>query len=148
MATMTLDHIMFELKEPAKSKALEQFLMNDEQIKIKYSGRGTFKRKLKTPGGVVDITIPPAGKWLGRRTAIEVLYRWGKGGVLRGKDPVTALTEVALNAFRGEEREYWMKRDLKFDKEYLYDATHEIPEPESTPVQPTPTEQPATSNAS
>lgn len=131
MAEMTLDTILFDLREPERTQALEQYMLYDEPVKIKYSGKGTFKRRLRFPNGdVMDVTIPPAGKFVGRRTAIELLYRWGRGGVYRGKDMRTGLTATSYRALKPEDRKIYEGMELNFDNEYLYDATNETVEKE------------------
>jgi hypothetical protein len=124
---MSLDQIMFDLPEPDRTHALEKFLdaNHDEPVKLR-SSQGTLKVRFR---GAV-ITVPPSGKWVGRRTAVDLIYAFGKNGVYQGKDMATGLTHAMLDNMPKEERQYWLEdRGIEILDKYLYhDVKDELTE--------------------
>ena len=128
---MTLDEILFHLPEPERTHAMERFLASDaadNPVKLRPS-KGTLKVRYK--GEVV--TVPPAGKWFGRRSAVDFLLAFGEQGQYVGRDMATGYTQTHLDLMEEAERQRVLARpDFRILDVYV----RHIPEEEiDAPVQ-------------
>jgi hypothetical protein len=120
--TDNLDEILFEIPEPQRSFELEQFLSKDEPVKLR-SSKGSFIARFRGE----TVTIPPSGRHFGRRTAVDFLYYYGRGGIYHGKDQATMMTPAYLESLSADEQDYWVnKKGVKFQDTYVYHDTENV----------------------
>jgi hypothetical protein len=124
----SLDEIL-GLSEPYKTNALTAWIESDEPVKIKAS-KTPFKVRVQGK----DYNFGPAGRVVGRRTAISLLSDYGKDGKYVGMDRETGLTRTSANAILSREDEstkFWQRRglpDFSNVGTYLY---HEVEDEEA-----------------
>jgi hypothetical protein len=108
---------MFTLPEPERTHALQEFLNpnNDAPVKLK-PAQGTLQVNFRGE----KVTVPPAGKWFGRRSAVDFLLAFGEQGIYRHKDRATGLTQAMLDQMDHAEREQHLAKGVKILENYVY----------------------------
>ncbi|MEM4342817.1 MAG: hypothetical protein QXT91_00635 [Candidatus Caldarchaeum sp.] len=109
--TMSLDQILFDVQEPRRSDLLEEYLaIHDQPVKVYLAGEQQ-SRAFFALGR--QYHIGPEGTWVTPRTAIELLYLYGRGGVYRGFDQATGMTERDLYKVPFEEERERLAQSLR-----------------------------------
>ena len=130
-----LDDIL-ELGEPMRTNALKQWIyegdhdyVHDGRVLIKTADGST----ITFPFNGKPFVVPPQGRRVSRRVAVELLRMLGKNGYLRNRDIQSGFTRGQWARLKKEDKEYYKARGiekLEFITTYL---TH-VPDEDAAPI--------------
>jgi hypothetical protein len=121
---LRLDDIL-EMPEPDRGEILEEWVLHDEPVKI----RSASGKPMEVRMNGETIVFPPAGRRVGRRTAVYLLQFYGKHSPFLGRCQATGYDELGWMMLNEEER----KRLEKFYKPMTDYLTH-IPDTKEEPA--------------